>query len=169
MAGVMGCGRMEWTINDEVEIIGIGEYRVGTMTMVAMGLGSCIALIIHDRREKRGGMAHVMLPESRPDPDRPGKFADTAVAVLLEELEKMGSKRHNLDARIIGGAQMFKTSDMLNIGERNAEAVRQHLEERGIAITVCETGGKKGRSVAYYPQNGGTIRVRTADAPWREI
>ena len=37
------------TGNDTV-IIGIGEYQVGSMPMASIGLGSCVGLVIHDRK-----------------------------------------------------------------------------------------------------------------------
>ena len=62
--------------------VGIGEYSVGSMTMTSIGLGSCIALIVHDNYLKMGGVAHIMLPNSKGKGERPGKFADTAVPLL---------------------------------------------------------------------------------------
>lgn len=169
MVAAMGCSRNDHAYSDQAEIIAIGEYRVGTMPMATMGLGSCIALIIHDRREQQGGMAHAMLPESRPPADRPGKFVDTALTVLVGDLEAMGSSKRRMEARVVGGARMFESSTMLNIGERNVQAVRALLKEEGIPLTVCEVGGRKGRSVIYNPENGGTIRIRTADGPWQDF
>ena len=34
-------------------------------------LGSCIGLVLYDRKRKVGGLAHVVLPESRGETDRP--------------------------------------------------------------------------------------------------
>lgn len=169
MVAAIGGSRSDIAYSDQAEIIAIGEYRVGTMPMATMGLGSCIALIIHDRHEKQGGMAHAMLPESRPSSDRPGKFVDTALEVLIGDLEALGSSKRRMDARVVGGARMFESSAMLNIGERNVQAAQALLKKEGIPLTVCEVGGRKGRSVIYNPKNGGTIRVRTADGPWQDI
>ena len=64
------------TGNDTV-IIGIGEYQVGSMPMASIGLGSCVGLVIHDRkmgigvsfisccrhhREKRTGWENMLIP-----------------------------------------------------------------------------------------------------------
>lgn len=55
--------------------------------MTSIGLGSCIGLVIHDETRKIGGLAHVMLPKSSGKPnERAGKYADTAVEVLIKEL-----------------------------------------------------------------------------------
>ncbi|MCE5337088.1 MAG: chemotaxis protein CheD [Methanomicrobiaceae archaeon] len=145
-------------------ILGLGELRVGTCPMGTIGLGSCIALILHDQRRSLGGLAHIMLPESRGNTDRPGKFADTATSTLLEEMERFGSTKFAITATVVGGASMFEFSaTSLNIGERNAAAVKDLLRELGIRIAHEETGGKVGRSVYYWPEGKGRLIIKRAD------
>jgi chemotaxis protein CheD len=144
--------------------VGIGEYRVGNSPMTVIGLGSCIALILHDSRRKTGAVAHVMLPASNGNRDRPGKFADTAVPVLLDELKEQGSNCRSVTARLVGGASMFRNfNGSLNIGERNAEALRVLLADHRIPIELEEVGGNTGRSVLYRPLDEGRIYVKRAD------
>ncbi|WP_352151789.1 chemotaxis protein CheD [Methanoculleus oceani] len=142
----------------------MGELRVGTCPMGTIGLGSCIALILHDQRRSLAGLAHIMLPESHGNTDRPGKFADTAISVLLEEMEKFGSTKFSIAAIVVGGAKMFQFSaDSLNIGERNAAVVKDLLQEQGIRIEYEEIGGKVGRSVYYWPEKKGRLIIKRAD------
>ncbi|WP_292520676.1 chemotaxis protein CheD [Methanoculleus sp.] len=151
-------------------ILGLGEYRVGTCPMGTIGLGSCIALILHDRCRSLAGFAHIMLPESRGKIDRPGKFADTATSTLLEEMERLGSTRFSISASVVGGASMFEYSaNSLNIGERNAAAVKDLLHKLGIRIEHEETGGKVGRSVYYWPEGKGRLFIKRADGTCTEI
>jgi len=150
--------------------VGIGEFSVGSMTMTSIGLGSCIALIIHDEYLKIGGVAHIMLPDSKGRDDRPGKFADTAVPVLKSELMKRGSKPRSLQAKIIGGSRMFQNfRGDLDIGMRNTEAVRQCLKAHSIPVVTEETGGTSGRSITYTPTNCGKITIKQADGEWKEL
>jgi len=145
-------------------ILGLGELRAGTCPMGTIGLGSCIALILHDQRRSLGGLAHIMLPESRGNTDRPGKFADTATSTLLEEMERFGSTKFAITATVVGGASMFEFSaNSLNIGERNTAAVKDLLHELGIRIEHEETGGKVGRSVYYWPEGKGRLIIKRAD------
>jgi len=145
-------------------ILGLGELRIGKCPMGTIGLGSCIALILHDQRRSLAGLAHIMLPESRGDTDRPGKFADTAMCALLEEMGKAGSTKSSLTAIVVGGASMFEFSaNSLNIGERNAAAVKELLQEQGIRIEHEEIGGKVGRSVYYWPEGEGRLIIKRAD------
>ncbi len=156
--------------NAKAIVIGIGDYHTGAEPMTSIGLGSCIGLIIHDTKLGIGGMAHIMLPESGGKRDRLGKYADTAVAILLGDLSKKGCAQKTLQAKLVGGAQMFANfSGNLSIGERNVEAVRAKLKENRIPIKGEDVGGTKGRTVMYCPEKGFTISIRRADGTCSEI
>src|SRR5512136_2045320 len=92
--------------NEQTAMIGIGEYRVGSFPMMTIGLGSCIGLTLYDDTLKVGAMVHIMLPESAGRKDRPGKYADTAVPVILQELNALGCRNRSLKAKMAGGACM---------------------------------------------------------------
>ena len=156
---------------DDTIIIGIGEHHTGSAVMTSIGLGSCVGLIIYDKEKNIGSFAHVMLPKSQGQPgERPGKFADTAVDKLLEELEEAGSKRSSLVAKLAGGASMFQHfSGNLNIGERNAAALEELLIQRNIPIVKKDIGGSVGRTVTFYPVNKGKVVVKQADGQTREF
>ncbi len=157
-------------LNDQVVIVGIGEYHVGRTAMSSIGLGSCIGLVIHDPERDIGGLAHVMLPDSQGRTDRPAKYADTAVGLLVGEIGRQGSKPGALVAKIVGGASMFQSfSGNLNIGDRNIEAVKLQLKRSNIRIAAEETGGVQGRTIVYYPSDKGKISVKTADGTVRFI
>lgn len=144
--------------------VGIGEYKTGNTHISSIGLGSCVALILYDRKLKTGGMAHVMLPDSNGRSERPGKFADTAVPHLIDEMEKRGSSKRNLSAFLVGGASMFRQfTGNLDIGKRNVIALKKCLEEHRISIESEDVGGTSGRSVLFYPEDGGKISIRRAD------
>lgn len=156
--------------DEQTAMIGIGEYRVGPRPMMTIGLGSCIGLTLYDDSLKIGAMVHIMLPDSSGRKDRPGKYADTAIPLLISELAKLGSKKGSLVAKMAGGACMFEYfGTNLNIGERNAERVRQVLKENGIPLKKEDVGGKVGRSVTFYPANGGKVTIRRADGTLGEM
>lgn len=156
--------------NEQTAMIGIGEYRVGSFPMMTIGLGSCIGLTLYDDSLKLGAMVHIMLPDSAGRKDRPGKYADTAIPLLLKELNDLGSKNKSLIAKMAGGACMFEYfGTNLNIGERNAERVRAILKENNIPLKKEDVGGKVGRSVTFLPANGGRITIRRADGTTGEL
>jgi chemotaxis protein CheD len=143
------------------EIVRVAEQRVGhgSGTLVAIGLGSCVALILYDPVAKVGGLAHVLLPDpsfSRHG-DRAAKFASTAVPALLREMERMGADRRRIQARIVGGATMFAEllpPDQAHMGERNVRASRAALEEHGVVIAGEAVGGTWGRTVRFSLADG---------------
>jgi len=150
--------------------IGIGELLTGDFVMTSIGLGSCIAVILHDKKRSVGGVAHVMLPNSNEKKDRPGKFADTAVPKLLEDLVADGSNKRDIVAKIAGGSSMFKQfKGNLDIGGRNIEAVKEVLQQYKIPLEAEDTGGSVGRSIMYDPGQKGVIFVRRADGSCIDI
>jgi chemotaxis protein CheD len=115
--------------------------------LVALGLGSCIGLAIVDRTAGVAGLAHIVLPESNDRADQAGKFADTAVPELITKMRKAGAVERRFETAIAGGARMFEMSGGLDIGARNAAAVREALAKARIPVKSAQTGGSAGRTV----------------------
>lgn len=161
---------VEKTQGEKGTNVGIGEYHVGNFLMTSIGLGSCVAVVLHDSRKSTGAVAHVMLPESNGKNDRPGKFADTAIPVLYDELIKQGSNKRDIIAKIAGGSSMFKQfKGNLDIGGRNVEAIRVALEKCHITLVAEDVGGNFGRSITYNPTQNGVVAIRRADGTCTEI
>ena len=146
--------------------VGIGQIAASgdrDVFISALGLGSCIGIVMIDAHARVAGMAHVMLPEAGPTSSGPpGKFADTAVPALIESVLRLGAHRSRLIAKIAGGAQMFGAGSgggILSIGERNAEAVRAGLRSAGILLRSADTGGNSGRTMQVHTSTG-TVTVR---------
>lgn len=145
--------------------VGMADYKVseGPNRLITLGLGSCIGITLYDKRKKIGGMAHIMLPKN-PDPSKSvAKFADTAIAAMIADLEKMGVGIRSVEAKLAGGAQMFtfsSSNEMNSIGFRNAEAVKQELKKRGVKIIAEETGGGSGRTIELNLDDG-KLKIKT--------
>lgn len=142
--------------------VGLGEIKVSDTpgsVLVCYGLGSCIGLVLYDPHARIGGMAHVVLPSSSLGRGREmaGKFADTAVPALMEAVLRLGAARSRLTARMAGGARMLNVigaGSRLDIGARNAEAVKAALEAARLPLTAEDTGGSHGRTVHLYVDTG---------------
>lgn len=153
-------------MNDPIKV-GIAEIKTAAapVSIVTTGLGSCVGVCIWDSGTKIGGMVHVMLPDSsssRPG-QNPAKFADTGVALLIEELVRAGVMRSRLTAKIAGGAQMFSfpgQSSIMKIGERNTEMVKKALELSRVRLLAEDTGGNFGRTIEFFPISGNLV-IRT--------
>lgn len=130
------------------------------VVLTSLGLGSCIGLVIYDDIAKVAGMSHIMLPNNHEGKDvkKLGKYADTAVPKLIEDLIALGALKSRLKAKMAGGAQMFSvpgknSASFLAIGERNIETTKKMLEQYGIPLVASDVGGNKGRSVEFYTDN----------------
>jgi chemotaxis protein CheD len=130
-----------------------------------VGLGSCIGIVLYDKELKLGGMAHIMLPYSRlfSDVCNPLKFADLAIPMLLEDMNKLGSKKQNVIAKIAGGASMFNFADKkmnMDIGKRNIVAVKQILDSMLIPLIREDVGGNKARTMILNTETG-IVAIKT--------
>ena len=125
--------------------IRMGEMAVASDGCLRTLLGSCIGVALYDSKQKVGGLAHVVLPDSRGNQDTPGKYADTAVPQLIEQLSELASRPLRLSAKIAGGANMFASSSAMTVGEQNLVAIEQVLDQHRVLILDRHCGGVQGR------------------------
>ena len=143
----------------------VADHAVGQgdTVLTTVGLGSCVAIVLHDAENCVGGLAHILLPSQSLSRDhaKPAKFPSTAVPLLLHEMRQLGARR--ITARLAGGASMFGAlipAGGINMGERNVAATRQALEAAGIPLLGQDVGGDHGRSV-YFQVRDGRLLVRS--------
>ena len=155
--------------------VGMADYKVGCYpaSLISYGLGSCIGIAIYDPITKIGGLAHIMLPDSKQarSAENPAKFADTCLPVMLEAMTKLGAMKSRMTAKIAGGAQMFaftNSTDIMRVGERNAEAVRTALKKLDIRLLADDTGGNYGRTVELKLDTG-VFKIKTIDKGEKEL
>lgn len=127
--------------------------------LVTRGLGSCLGITIYDPIKKIGAMAHTMLPDidKARIKSNPCRFTNSAIRKMVEDLEKLGSKREHLVAKLFGGAHMFSfigSDSVLNVGQKNGEVALTTLKELGIKVKAQETGGTFGRTIELNLENG---------------
>lgn len=152
----------------EVKLAGMGEmvWTRGAGVLGCIGLGSCVGTLLFDPRTHTAALAHVMLPEAH-DHDAaqlPGKYATTALPVLLRMLDASPATASRLRAVLIGGGELFQNrSQALRIGERNVEALHKLLSELRIGVVSEHTRGSSGRSFEFDVATG-QIRVRAVGA-----
>ena len=89
----------------------VAEFKAGGAgtTLLTIGLGSCVAIALYDPEARVGGLAHILLPSpalSRRD-QSPGKFPQTAIPLLLQDMVVLGARPARITARLAGGASMF--------------------------------------------------------------
>lgn len=141
--------------------VGIGELKVSKdadAIIITRGLGSCVAVCLYDKEAGVAGMAHIMLPQ---DNGRgtilTARFADSGVPRLLKAMVKEGANPKEIKAKIVGGARMFHIAggnSLLEIGERNVEAVKAVLKSLKLNLVAADTGKDYGRTVELFVATG---------------
>src|SRR2546430_6073343 len=108
-----------------VTIVRVAEWAAARAdgVIVTLGLGSCVAIMLHDPQAHAGAMAHVLLPSKSlaRDATNPAKFPETAVPFLIEHLKALGADPRRLVAKLAGRASMFSqpmTPGAVQMGER---------------------------------------------------
>jgi chemotaxis protein CheD len=155
--------------------VGLGEVKTATPAsaevLLALGLGSCVGVVLFDPLARVGGMAHVVLPEPPEGAATSPKFATHAVPLLLERVLALGAERERLVCTIAGGAQVLAAGglrDSFRIGERNVAAVQAALRRLGIVPRAADCGGTTGRSLRLSLSDGRVV-VKRLGEDWREL
>jgi chemotaxis protein CheD len=155
-------------VQQQIETVEPGEIRISSdqETIFAIpNLGTGVALAIYDNSLPVGAIAHIVLPESTLTnthaEELPGKYANLAIPALLEKFTEAGGQKRNSVVRIVGGAQLFNFGggggNILNIGARNATAIRAAMSKHGFVIQKADTGGNKGKSLQFILSTGQLI------------
>lgn len=156
-------------------IVGIGDFEVAQFHHVleTQSLGSCVGIALYDSFTRIGGLAHIMLPNSKQsaNPSNPAKFADTGIVLTLKEMERRGAKRKLVIAKIAGGASMFSgviAEPSMAIGAKNVEAVKTQLRILQISLRAEDTGGNWGRTMQFLLDSG-KVLIKSALKGTKEI
>jgi len=156
-------------------VVGIAEFKFAEppRKLITYGLGSCVAIVLYSKDYVVGSMAHVMLPlaHSESENETPAKFADSAVAVMVRQMETRGVGVPQIVAKIAGGADMFAGQFQgagRRIGARNILAARKTLDIFGVRLVAQDVGGTVGRTVEFSTETG-LLTVRTLRGEVKEL
>lgn len=156
----------------------MGEVSVGEAPTIlaAPSLGSCVAVCLYDPEKKKGGLAHVVLPGKTPAAEIAStinssivqtaqeqdlRYSDMALAKLIQDLRKLGLQPADLQAKLVGGAEMFSIlrKSKMSLGEQNAQSIKEILEQLQISVVSEDLGGNAGRTVRFFLESG-DVEVR---------
>ena len=143
----------------------------GRSRLVTIGLGSCVAITIHDRMAKLGGLAHVLLPDAslgRGIENR-ARYASSAVPLLLEEMQALGASGP-FSASLVGGAALFGPLLAFggSVGARNVVAARAALAAARVPVLGEDVGGESGRTVSFDVSTG-SVKVKSVRGGERDL
>lgn len=143
---------------DAAKILPGEYYYTGKDMLIVTVLGSCVAACIRDRVTGVGGMNHFMLPDNGNDADSPVsasmRYGTYAMEVLINDLLKAGAKRENLEAKVFGGGNVLRGFIAINVGERNAQFVKEYLRAENIRVVAEDLNDVHPRKVYFFPRTG---------------
>lgn len=139
------------------KIVGLSDMKMSDNpgdVLITYSLGSCLAVVTYDRKQRRAGLLHVMLPDSGIEKMskssiafNPFKYVDTGVPELFRKHYRYGANKRDLCIGVFGGAQVFDREDYFNIGKRNYLALRKLLWKEGVLISHENVGSNVHRTV----------------------
>jgi chemotaxis protein CheD len=123
-------------------------------------LGSCVAVCLWDTLLRIGGMSHFLLPASPLGQSASLRFGDASIPALLSSLERLGSRKQSLQAKLFGGAAVnpaVQPQAGMALGQRNVDIGRRLLGEIGIPIVAEDVGGTAGRKLRFRTDDGSAL------------
>jgi chemotaxis protein CheD len=152
--------------------IGIGHLKTTATPgdeIKTYALGSCVAVILYDKKTKIAGMIHIALPDSTVNNEKaktlPGYFCDTGLPLLLKEFKKLGGDRKSTVIKITGGSSIMDENATFDIGKRNGIAVKRFLWKQGLGVMKEDIGGKISRTVSIDTDTG-RVLLSNANNKW---
>lgn len=131
-------------------------YASAEPSVVSTILGSCIAVCLWDPVLHHGGLNHFLLPHRIRMAEPSNRFAEPALANLIQKLERLGSTPTNLVAKVFGGACVMREmpEDGRHLGADNADAAYEGLARVGIRVVGGQVGGSRGRRLMFSTFDG---------------
>ena len=125
-----------------------------TPAEISTVLGSCIAVCLFDEAAQVGGMNHFALPSGSSDARTTASFGVHAMELLINQIMQIGGDRRRLKAKVFGGANVLRSTSRGQIGQRNAEFIRNFLSTESIPIEAEHLGGDSGMQVLFETHTG---------------
>lgn len=113
-------------------------------------LGSCVSVILWHPERRVGGMSHSLLPAASAKKSaaaRDGRYCEDAIVLFSKELMRTGTLAAQYHVYLVGGGNMFPTTNKQLIGDRNVEVTRACLKEAGFRVRAEHVCGDAYRTV----------------------
>lgn len=141
-------------------LVGIGKMVISEDAddvLVAPNLGSCLGFVIYDKKRRRGGMIHCLLPLSKGHAERatdePTAFVDTGVVILLDKMLQ-GTSKDQLVLAAAGCSNINDTNNVFEIGKRNHTILKKILWKNELLLAAEDVGENYSRTLSLSNSNG---------------
>lgn len=142
-------------LNRQVCEIFAGEYHASRESNIVFTtlLGSCISVCLKDSFQGVCGINHFMLP-GRPGnagtlPDEDTRYGLSAMEKLISDMEKLGARQANLQAKVFGGGQVLDVA-LNNVARMNVDFILAYMKAERIPLLSSDLGEKYGRKLFFY-------------------
>ncbi len=137
-------------------IFACGQRKYNIATVIGTGVAVCLC----DPIAKIGGVSHFTMPKEhifkKKDKQKyMSKYGENSIPHLLSIMYKLGAKKDNINAHIVGGSDTPEhLQQMKNIGKKNVDTARKFLKKNKIKVISEDTHGLWGRKILFNPQSG---------------
>jgi chemotaxis protein CheD len=149
-----------------------GLYASRRPAVIETVLGSCVAVCLHDRVARIGGMNHILLP-GRADLkrfDNVARYAINAMEMLINRLMNLGGERPYFTAKVFGGAHILPAISSEHwVGAKNSEFVLEFLKTEAIVVVSQDLGGHDTRKIYFHTDTGEVFLKRIPFNSWPKI
>ena len=123
-------------------VLNMGELYVSDKEVILETLlGSCVATCLFDKKNKIGGMNHILLPGIIKENNaqemidqKDDKFGIFALDKLFNNMRNLGANREYLIAKVYGASYLYGNSSYFKIQEENVEFVKAYMDMTKIPI-----------------------------------
>ncbi len=142
--------------------------------MISTLLGSCIAVTLFNPRLHVAGICHALLPRCKKKVYQNSindlidaecqkctdafKYADCAIAMMVESFLRFGVKPQETEVRLFGGARMMpgrrELPGSMAVGDLNSRMALRVIADCGLILRNSEIGGASGRKIWFNTQTG---------------
>ena len=131
----------------------------------AAPVGSGVLVCLTSDSAGLAALLHFAQPDSAKEPGaagQPARYADTGLALLFEETERLGAAVSRCKVRLVGAATVAGQTGSEKVAKRNLLAARGALWRRGVLLDGEEVGGTRPRR-ATVTVEGGQLIVELED------
>ncbi|SEP95108.1 chemotaxis protein CheD [Ectothiorhodospira magna] len=142
--------------------LGPGDVRIGDANIrLRTVLGSCVSVTLWHPVKKIGGMCHYVIASSLVyRQDQETRFADQAIKVLIESMQKAGCPHNELEAKLFGGGCMFvdertgQCREGTRVYTENVIKGKALLAQYGLSLKAEHSGGAGHRQLVFDIRTG---------------
>lgn len=137
---------------NEIKFVKPDEYRVANCGVIYTVLGTCIAVLLWDKKNHIGGLAHYRIGKK---PLNKGSYisGEELLERMYEEMIKAGADSSFITANLIGGMDTGREIAS-KIVDDNIETALKFLSKNGIELKNRKTGFNFPLRIRFYLEDG---------------